>query len=352
MKGSVTVQDSVRGSLIGGAVGDALGYTVEFMHEDSIAMKFGLNGITEYELKDGKARISDDTQMTLFTAAGVLLGDADSLNGITTAPGYYVPKCYHDWYITQTCSYTSAREEDGGYSGLMDVKELFARRAPGNTCMYALSSGINGSIENPVNDSKGCGGIMRVAPLALRYRPGDNFKGSIEQLDREGAEIAALTHGHPLAYMPAAAVTHVIALCLTKSAEMSLEEMVLDARRAVSELFAGDRQLKRLTYLIDLALELSKCDTPDIENIHDLGAGWVAEETLAIALYCALKYKDDFSKAIITSVNHNGDSDSTGAVTGNILGAYLGYQAIDDKWKRKLELNDLILGLADELAGS
>ena len=92
-----------------------------------------------------------------------------------------------------------------------------------------------------------------------------------------------------------------------------------------------------------------EADADDLDNIHALGEGWVAEETLGIALYCALKYQSDFSKAMITAVNHKGDSDSTGAVTGNILGALIGYTAIDSKWKKNLELLDVILEIADDL---
>ena len=87
----------------------------------------------------------------------------------------------------------------------------------------------------------------------------------------------------------------------------------------------------------------------DLDNIHQLGEGWVAEETLGISLYCALKYQNDFSAGIIASVNHKGDSDSTGAVTGNILGALVGYDAIEEKWKKNLELHDVILEMADDL---
>ena len=83
--------------------------------------------------------------------------------------------------------------------------------------------------------------------------------------------------------------------------------------------------------MIDLAIELSENDADDLENINRLGKGWVAEETLAIAIYCSLKYQNDFSKGIIAAVNHSGDSDSTGAATGNILGAALGYDKIEDK---------------------
>ena len=101
--------------------------------------------------------------------------------------------------------------------------------------------------------------------------------------------------------------------------------------------------------MIDLAVTLSKNTDSDLNNIHRLGEGWAAEETLGIAIYCALKYQKDFSKAIITAVNHRGDSDSTGAVTGNILGALVGYDAIDNKWKQDLELIDVILEMADDL---
>ena len=83
--------------------------------------------------------------------------------------------------------------------------------------------------------------------------------------------------------------------------------------------------------------------------IHNIGEGWVAEETLAIAIYCTLRHQDDFSAGLIASVNHNGDSDSTGAVAGNILGALHGYDAIEEKWKKDLELRNVILEMADDL---
>ena len=114
-------------------------------------------------------------------------------------------------------------------------------------------------------------------------------------------------------------------------------------------LFAGDKHLDELTARIDLAIRLADNDEPDLANIHRLGEGWVAEETLAVAIYCALRHADDFSAGIIAAVNHCGDSDSTGAVTGNILGALLGYDAIDKAWTRDLELRDVILELADDL---
>lgn len=350
--------DKIRGCLVGGAAGDALGYSVEFLSEDQIFSRFGENGITEYELdyKSGKALISDDTQMTLFTANGLLVGDTRGcMRGIQGNPRGYVAMAYQDWLRTQEISFDESRNLSREYmrnciSWLADVPELYSRRAPGNTCLSALkmqrkSGGyIEDYINEPQNNSKGCGGVMRVAPLALCYNTSD-----IERLDEEGAQVAAITHGHSLGYMPAAVLTHIIERLVFDEEKATLKEIVEDARDTVAGIFSNDKHIVELTELIDLAISLSENGDDDLVNIHRLGEGWVAEETLAIAIYCALRYQDDFSAGIIAAVNHKGDSDSTGAVAGNIFGALLGYDAIEDKWKTNLELFDVIVEMADDL---
>ena len=349
--------DAIRGCIFGGAVGDALGYPVEFLKEGYIFSKYGENGITEYE-KDphtGKALISDDTQMTLFTANGLLVGDTrGAMRGIQGKPRGYVAKAYKDWLKTQESSMQEVNRHDrytdaGGFSWLLDVPELYVRRAPGNTCLAALEDGTeyDDYVSAKRNNSKGCGGIMRVAPLAVDY-----VFPNIEMLDREGAQLAAITHGHSLGYMPAAVLVHIINRIVypPKNRTMTLKEVVLEARDTVKNIYEDDSHIDTLVKIIDLAVKLSENgSSSDLDNIHQIGEGWVAEETLGISLYCALKYQNDFSKGIIAAVNHKGDSDSTGAVTGNILGALLGYNAIEDKWKNGLELSDVILEVADDL---
>ena len=118
----------------------------------------------------------------------------------------------------------------------------------------------------------------------------------------------------------------------------------------VCALFSDDSHLEQLRSLTELAIALAKNDDSDAVNIPLLGKGWVGEETLAISLYCALRYEQDFSAGLIASVNHDGDSDSTGAVTGNILGALHGYDAIGEKWKQNLELKEVLLETADALS--
>ena len=335
-------QDKIRGCLFGGAVGDALGYPVEFLSYSRIRQKYGPQGIQRYALdpETGLALISDDTQMSLFTANGILFGDTRGhTRGIAANPSDYVRNTYLDWLTTQT-----GKKSEMPISWLLNIPELHARRAPGTTCLHALSSGEMGSIKRHCNDSKGCGGIMRAAPMGLR--PGDP-----EAWDLEGAECAAITHGHPLGYMPAAVLTHLVHVGVFGDCGRgdTLADALDEALDVAAKLFAGEPYLGIMQKLVRRAVELSRNTADDEENIRCLGEGWVAEETLAIAVYCSLRYADDFTKGVIAAVNHTGDSDSTGAVTGNILGAWLGYDRIEPQWKENLELSSVILEIADDL---
>lgn len=101
--------------------------------------------------------------------------------------------------------------------------------------------------------------------------------------------------------------------------------------------------------LLKDAHRLSKENRSDYEAIQTLGEGWLGEEALAISVYCALKYQDDFASALHAAVNYDGDSDSTGAITGNILGAYLGVDRIPTHWVEQVELGDVLIQIADDL---
>ena len=335
-------EKKILGCLLGGAAGDALGYAIEFDSERVIFKEYGKKGIREYELYGGKAIISDDTQMALFAAEGILLAE-DPYDYTDYIMSNY--QANREWLFTQDHT-TKVKKK----LWLTDIPELNARRAPGNTCLSALRTGKIYSIYEPANNSKGCGGVMRVAPIGLYYSP---EKLPIQQIDLMGAQQAALTHGHPLGYLPAAGLVHIVNKCLYEP-DLSLAEIVDDMIAVVPEI----PEMKEISpayctvfkELMEKAVTLAAADLPDLEAIHQLGEGWVGEEALAIAVYCALKHADDFDAALIASVNHKGDSDSTGAVTGNILGAYLGIDGIPDKYKEKLELVDVIEKVANRLA--
>ena len=337
--------DKFRGCLIGGAAGDALGYAVELLSESFIRTKFGDKGITQYQLRNGLARISDDTQMTLFTANGLLFGDTRGhMRGIMGPPDGYVAEAYHEWYKTQVEPYAHCNREFTT-CWLLNVPEMFAARAPGNTCMSAIEEGCHGRIEKPINDSKGCGGVMRVAPVGLYY--GESHWDGM-RVDLLAADIAARTHGHEMGYIPAAMMAHIIRL-VSHNDEITLKEAVLDSYTAMNRIFPYAKHLPAFLRLIDKAVALSESGVDDLMAIHALGPGWCGDEALAVAIYCALKYDHDFDKALIAAVNHGGDSDSTGAITGNILGAALGLSAIPEKYTKNLELLDVITEIADDL---
>lgn len=334
--------DKFRGCLMGGAAGDALGYAIEFLSESRIFDKYGENGITKYSLRNRIAEISDDTQMTLFTAEGLIVAARHCKERTRMRIAYYIRQMYRYWYKTQIEKYSLHKSENR----LLNVPELFSPRAPGMTCLSAIKEGANGTIENPINDSKGCGGVMRVAPIGLCFCDIDAYDYDFS--DGLGAAAAAMTHGHELGYIPAAALVHIVRKVSEKET-ITLKEAVNDSISAMKKKFSNAHYINDFAQLMNKALELAESDIDDLDAIHQLGEGWVAEETLAIAVYCALKYEDDFDKAIIASVNHNGDSDSTGAIAGNILGAYIGYNKIPLKYKEHLELHELILVIADDL---
>lgn len=296
----------------------------------------------------GVAVISDDTQMSLFTANGILIGETNGhLYGDRRSVSNYVYDAYLEWLKTQ--NWTIDRDFKNS-CWLYDIPDIHCRRAPGNTCLSALRSGEMGSVESPINLSKGCGGVMRVAPLALHYKPVSEEE--LRMLDYEGAQIAAITHGNPLGYIPAAILTHIISIGVYGEKGLTLREAVNEAWDTVHDLFrdrVDEEYLSAMDILLTKAISLAETPGEDEKHIKAIGDGWTGDEALAIAIYCSLRYPDDFSKAVIAAVNHDGDSDSTGAVTGNILGAWLGYEAIDEKWKRNLEMKGILLTMAEDL---
>ena len=361
------VSDSIRGSLMAGAAGDALGFEVEFMSRHAILSRFGEQGITKFVLdNNGKALISDDTQMTLFTANGILMGlTRGYMRGIGGRPEKYVDGAYLDWFYTQTGRKKEILINDFHYTWLRDLPEMAQRRAPGNTCLQACESMFRG--EHVHNNSKGCGGIMRVAPMALldaSYASRDENTYSLVELAEAGGEIAECTHKHPLAFLPASLLT----ILLYKVVPMAVEQVQEDIDRIVNEtldildLIYIDKYESEKQYLRELsekAIRLAHSDISDADAIRELGEGWVAEETWAIALYCAIRHINSVEDAIISSVNHNGDSDSTGSVCGNIMGAIYGYEHIKERnifcpegklLEDTLELSEIILALANDLS--
>ena len=341
-------REQYTGCLLGGAVGDALGWPVEFAGIDEIVRDYGAEGIREpVPGEGGLYEITDDTQMTLFTAEGLLRAWAGARHhggvpDFAAATG----DSYLSWLATQGESRCGEPLEGGATGWLLGVAGLHRRRAPGTTCLSALREGILSEDGIVNNSSKGCGGVMRAAPaglLAARINSGDTA-GTVRLAFEIGCATAALTHGHPSGYYPAGVLAAVIATIVTGGS-------ITDGIDHSLGFLANRSGSQETTDALRKALDLWRDPevTPSPEVIESLGGGWVGEEALAIGLYCALVAGDDFARGVRLAVNHSGDSDSTGAITGNILGAVLGEQAIPAAWLSRLELHDVVRQVGEDL---
>jgi len=336
-----STRDRFHGCLLAGAVGDALGAPVEFMSRGEILRRFGPDGITTYAPAfGGIGRITDDTQLTLFTAEGLLRAWVRlSFEGISAVPGV-TRNAYLRWLRTQDEAPAEVIVEAAGRDGwLIQQPELHSRRAPGATCLQALRA-LESSDGEVRNDSKGCGGVMRVAPVGLFLWMPD-IPQAPQHVFRLAADLAGLTHGHPTGQL-SAGVLAVLVLSLTCDA--GLDSALATAKAILVRYPAHEETLAA----IDEAEALARSDLPREAAIARLGQGWVAEEALAISIYCALVARS-LRDGIILAVNHDGDSDSTGAITGNLLGAMHGAGAIPGEWLEPLELRNVIMDIADDL---
>ncbi len=322
----ISASARIVGCLVGGAVGDALGASVEFDSYEAIVQKHGAAGIVDPAPAYGHpCPITDDTQMTLFTAEGLLRAAVAGAADPTVA----IHRAYLRWLHTQGCRSEHPDFDDALDGWLVREPGLHSARAPGNTCIGGLTRPRMGTPDAPLNDSKGCGGVMRIAPIGLVCaQPGPL-----------AARACALSHGHPSGWRAGYALAEILgrqmrgesvreAACAVVD-DPTIEGEVADALRAAIELGVRTRP-------------------PTVAAVASLGEGWVAEEALAIAVYCVLA-SDDLATAVRAAVNHGGDSDSTGSIAGQLAGAQWGERAIPRAWRDALELREVVQTLAQDL---
>jgi len=308
--------------LLGGAVGDAFGYAVEFDNLDRIRSRFGPDGIREPLRSGGSLTVSDDTQMTLFTLEGLL----DAMEATNDAAEgeivRHIREAYLDWLDTQSHG-SSGRELVGR---LAREPALRVPRAPGNTCLGALRRGGDGQPERAINDSKGCGAVMRVAPIGLLPRRFD-----AEEAFRLAARAGALTHGHPSGYLSAGALAATVRL-LVDGIDLNA---AAHGACAILETWSGHQEtLSAIGAALDAA---ALRPTDHTVAVRSLGEGWVGEEALSIGLYAALS-ATSFGEAMRIAVNHDGDSDSTASIAGQLWGAWHGIASIPHDWILALDV--------------
>lgn len=324
-----TKKDKIIGSLIGGAIGDSLGYEKEFTPKNKIITKF-----------EGKERISSNTQMTLFTANGLIWRETRSAyKGISLLPPVALYYAYIDWLDTQT------NEENGkNFCWIKNVPQLNVNRTPSDTCIESLYANKNKPKPSTNKHSKGCGAITRIAPLGLYYEKKFVIKFT--------EDICELTHCNPLAIIPSLIFATMINILVNTNTNIknALDQAISECKEKCNGIDsqATDYFLK----LVNISIKLSKLNISDKSSIDLLGVGYVAEETFAIAIYSCLKYPNSFKDAIICAINHEGNTNGTGSLTGNIMGAYLNYSNIPLDYIEKVELKDVILEIAQDLTES
>ena len=279
--------DKIQGSLIAGAAGDALG-----------------NG----------GMVSANTRMTIATAGGLLRGDARLKQRGFGGPS---PRTLYQAY-KECCS-------------------------PEDDAFAVLASGDYGSVFEPINDSRGCGGVVRAAPVGLfaAHLP----THSIVML---AAESAAITHGHPLAYMSAAVLAELVRFGLYTDgiSVRNCAEMVMSA---VKETFGRNEYWQSFEQRIARAMVLARNEDADEVNTAKLGSGEFADEALALALYCVLRHESD-DDAIANTLNAAAPHGAAVAsLAGNILGAYHGLGAVPESLIASLELRDKLLEIGADL---
>jgi ADP-ribosyl-[dinitrogen reductase] hydrolase len=353
-------EERVLACLIGGAIGDAFGFEVEFNNLSEIRERFGERGVRMPVLHEGKLIVSDDTQMTLFTLEGLLGSLENRGTDKESAIISSIRQAYLDWLDTQRLGAQSGGKHTFGW--LHHQTEMRARRAPGNTCLSALGSGGHGTMSKAINNSKGCGGVMRVAPIGL-IGPG----ADAHTVFRLAGEAAALTHGHPSGYLSAGVMASVVRLLV--------DGMNLDTRRrsfyslgAIDQscgnllAFPGHEETlaavngavalaaRGLNHNAFLGTEAVAANgfNCHAEAVETLGGGWVGEEALAIALYAVLS-AESFVEAVSIGANHSGDSDSTASIAGQLWGAMNGLGGMPHDWVTALDVLPPLLRLARQL---
>lgn len=299
-----------------GAIGDAFGYNVEFQSWEHIKITYG--GPILFSNCDNYI-ISDDTQMTLFCLEALKENYQNNNNNESILKSIY--DYYLDWNATQYHDLIIRKE-------FSKQKELQKRQAPGRTCLTALGSGRFGTMENRINDSKGCGGIMRVAPIGFLNR-------NLDDIIYLGCMQSALTHGHPEGYLSSGFFAGLIHLGIKN---ISFKESYSIVKEKIS-LYKDSKDFIDYLNKIEKYLDFEFNNPNDMTDI--IGEGWTGENALGLAIY-ALKQSKSFEHALVISTNHRGDSDSTASMAGQLFATFNTLDEKDLYIFEYLDLNKII----------
>ena len=339
----VTKRSAYRGCLLGLAVGDAMGYTVDSRSWQEIQEDYAPNGQLGYDLVNGYAEITSYTQIAAFTCNGLLLGlTRGQMMGRMAPFVKYIGLSSREWAASQR----PWGRPDKTFCWLLQHSSLCRRHCMDTRMLDTLSRENLGTPEEPVNSFMSPGSLTGAVGVGLFFHQN---RMDQQEIDRLGAEAVALTHGSPVAFLSGAIVAHIITRIL-REPKASLKKIVLDALEAVREQFGHEySQIFDICTLVRHAVTYAGAPNLNQVEVMERLRCSNAAQVLAGAVYACLVSKGDFDAAMIAAVNHSGRSAAVGALTGAILGARLGEEALPDFYIECLEPGELLQELADDL---
>ena len=356
------VRWSAAGSLFGLAIGDAMGYPTEFLNMAQITAKFGPWREMGLPLSEGDiVRVSDDTQMALAVGEALVEASAGTPVSGTPAPGTRRIRGTRDPAAAATALTPATVEAALRKHFVAWLHDPDNNRAPGQTCLTActnLERGLRWQ-DATVLGSKGCGANMRVTPVALIPGLSAEQRAGIAQLQ------AAMTHGHPTALAASDLTAHTTWLlahdCPIAELLPRLRAYAQESRHTYHADWLGDLYAKagapdpaafiafgwdECLRALDTAATALRAEDSELDPSEVVGAGWVAEEALATALYCFLVVGGHARASVMRASHSSGDSDSIAALAGAFAGAKHGLLYWVPEWREALEYKDRITALA------
>lgn len=333
------LRGTLQGCLLGLAVGDAMGHTVDRKNLEEICADYGPNGLLGYDLVNGYADVTSYTQIAAFSANGLLMGlTRGQMQGRQAPLVRYIALALREWSRSQHYC-----QQERNYCWLSGVPEMKRKFCMDNRMLDALSRETLGSLDEPQYRSNHPGSLTTVIPIALLQQ---DLELTQTDTDRLGAEAVALTHGEPEAYLSGAALTHLMCLLLQEP-DAPIAELVHQTIDAVGLQFS---QGGKLWELLQLALTLAVSPNVTAMEAMETLSCRTAAEVLAGAVYTVATCNRDFDTAMITAVNHSGRSSAVGAIAGAMLGAILGDEALPEFYLESLEAAAPLTELADDMA--
>lgn len=328
-----------RGCLLGMAVGDALGAAVDGKSYRQICETYGPAGLLGYDLVNGFAEITSYTQVALFTCNGMLLSVAKGQVG-TAACMRHITTALKEWARAQHLPGDPILR----HCWLCRIPQARKRRSMDPRTLDALTRDVLGSLKAPANQGAGPGTLAAAIPAGLFFHP---ERMAVEEIGILGAQIVALTHGDPMAYLSGAMLAYLIA-GIVQAPECPMEEQVQHAMEAVAVQFPG-QPVQRLQMMLREAVRLSHQPELPGQQVMEQQECKSAAQVLAGAVYAVLASNGDFDTAMILAVNHSGKSAAVGAIVGALLGAQLGEKALPEFYLDCLDCADVVREVATDL---